>query len=166
MKDKLTADVLRQHKGISFVGITTCFFCHDGKGNFVLAKRSKNSRDEHGRWEVGGGGLKAGLTTEDNVRREVKEEYGANALKVDFLGYRDIFRNLDDGTPTHWVGLDFAVLVKRQQVKNNEPDMFDDIGWYTLDNLPTPLHSQGPTFFKKYDNRIREILEMNEGATS
>ena len=42
-------------KGIDFIGITTVFFCHDGKGKFLMAKRSKNARDEHGRWDIGGG---------------------------------------------------------------------------------------------------------------
>ncbi len=162
MIKKISPETIRLQKGISFVGITTCFFCYDGKGSFVLAKRSKNSRDEHGKWEVGGGGLKAGVSAEDNIRREVKEEYGADALAIEFMGYRDIFRKLDDGTPTHWLGLDFAVLVGRNQVKNNEPEMFDDIGWFTLDNLPSPLHSQVPSFFTKYEKLIKRLLPANK----
>ncbi len=155
---KLTADVLRKHKGISFVGVSTCFFCYDGSGQFFMAKRSQNARDEQGTWEVGGGGLKWGQTAEDNVRREVQEEYGASPLTVAFMGYRDIFRVLVDGTPNHWLGLDFAVLVKREEMKNNEPDMFDDIGWFTLDSLPSPLHSQTLPFFEKYTDLIKPFL--------
>ena len=158
MIKKLEPEVLRKHKGVSFVGIATCFFCHDGQGNFVLAKRSNKARDEQGTWEVGGGGLKAGVAVEENIKREVKEEYGADALNLEFLGYRDIFRKLDDGTPTHWLGLDFAVLVNRNEVKNNEPDMFDEVEWFTFKDLPSPLHSQVPTFFKKYEEQIAKIL--------
>jgi 8-oxo-dGTP diphosphatase len=159
MTTKLPPEVVRQHKGVSFVGITTWFLCHDGSGEFVLAKRGKNARDEHGRWEIGGGGLKVGATAEENVRREVKEEYGADATSINFLGYRDLFRKLDDGTPTHWLALDFSVRVDRTQIKNNEPETFDEVGWFTLENLPAPLHSQWPIYFKKYEKTIRQILD-------
>jgi len=70
---KLTPEELRKHKGVSFTGITTVFLCHDGKGNLLLGKRSKNTRDEHGRWDVGAGGLKHGQTVEENLKREIKE---------------------------------------------------------------------------------------------
>jgi hypothetical protein len=36
--DKLPPETLRKHKGISFVGITTCFICHDGNGNIFMAQ--------------------------------------------------------------------------------------------------------------------------------
>lgn len=108
---------------------------------------------------MGGGGLKWGSTAEENVRREVQEEYGAKALEVEFLGYRDVFRKLTDGTPTHWLGIDFTVKVDRQEVKINEPDMIDDSGWFTFDNLPSPLHSQQIPAFKKYSQQLKCILK-------
>ena len=157
---KLPPQTLRAHKGISFVGVTTCFLCHDGKGNIFLAKRSKKARDEQGRWEPGGGGLKWGSTAEENMRREVKEEYNADVLDSVFLGYRDALRSLADGTNTHWVGLDFAVLVDPSQVKINEPDMFDDSGWFTLDNLPAPMHSQWPDFVDQYLDKLKTVINQ------
>ena len=126
-----------------------------------MAKRSQKSRDEQGKWEIGGGGLKWGRTAEDNMRREVKEEYNATVLKSDFLGYRDVFRELKDGSKTHWLGLDFAVLVDPSEIRINEPDMFDDSGWFTLDNLPAPLHSQSPTFFEQYADQLKPFLKSN-----
>jgi 8-oxo-dGTP diphosphatase len=122
-----------------------------------LAKRSKNARDEHGRWDVGGGGLKHGQTLEQNVRRELLEEYGVEPLKVDFIGYREVFRQLPDGTPTHWIAMDFAVRVDPGQVKISEPDMFDDSGWFHVDKFPSPLHSQLSPAMEKYSARLREL---------
>jgi len=124
-----------------------------------MAQRSKNSRDEKGRWEVGGGGLKWGFKAEDNMRREVLEEYNAKPLEVRFLGYRDVIRNPSDGPANHWVALDFAVLVDPKDIRINEPDMFDDGAWFTLDNLPSPLHSQQKTFFAKYTKEIKSLLK-------
>lgn len=158
MTDKLSADILRKHKGVSFVGVTTCFICHDGNGNMFMAKRSQNARDEHGAWDVGGGGLKWGVTAKENVIREVEEEYGTTPKEVEFLGYRDVFRTLPDGTSTHWLALDFIALVNRKQVKINEPDMFDDFGWFTLTDLPSPLHSQLHYTFENNKDKLKSIL--------
>ena len=155
---KLSDEDLRKHKGLSFVGVSTCFICHDGHGRFFMAKRSKKARDEQGTWEIGGGGLKWGMTALENMQREIKEEYNAESLATKFLGYRDIFRKLEDGTPTHWLALDFAVKVDPKVVKLNEPDMFDDAGWFTVDTLPSPLHSQIPVFFRQYKKGLKEIL--------
>jgi len=155
---KLSPEILRLHKGKSYVGVGTVFFCHDGKGNFLMSKRSKNARDEQGKWEVAGGGLKWGFSAEDNLKREVLEEFGAKTKSIDFLGYRDVFRMLEDGTKTHWVMLDFAVEVDPKEVVRNEPELSDEIGWFTLDNQPTPQHSQHPKFIKKYHKKITKIL--------
>jgi ADP-ribose pyrophosphatase YjhB (NUDIX family) len=163
---KLSPEEIRLHKGTSFTGAGTVFFCHDGKGKFLMSKRSQKCRDEKGRWEIAGGGLKWGITAEDNIKREVAEEFAANAQKIDFMGYRDVFRELDDGTPTHWVMLDFAVQVDPNDVKLNEPDMADELGWFTVANQPEPVHSQHQAFMKKYQKEIKEILKASDSLRS
>lgn len=140
-------------KGIDYTGVSIIFCCHDGKGNFVLAKRSANARDEQGRWDIGGGGLEFGDRAEETLKREVKEEYDADVLAFEFLGFRDVHRTLS-GKPTHWIALDFKVLVNPAQVKINEPHKFDELKWFKLNNLPEPLHSQGLCFFEKYKDRL------------
>jgi 8-oxo-dGTP pyrophosphatase MutT (NUDIX family) len=161
MIQKLSSETLRRHKGVSFVGVTTPFVCYDDKGRVFLAKRSKNARDEHGRWDFGSGGLKHGQSAEKNMRRELMEEYGVEPLAVTPLGYFELFRTLPDGTPTHWVAIAHAVKVDAEKVKIMEPDMFDDSGWFTLDALPSPLHSSIeavllPTFGEKLRNILTE----------
>ena len=158
MIQKLDPQTLRAHKGISFVGVMTTFLCHDGRGSFFLAKRSQRARDEQGNWDTGAGGLKWGQTAEENVRREVKEEYGVDPLRVEFLGYDDVFRELKDGTPTHWLALRFVVLVDPKRVRICEPDAHDEGGWFTINTLPTPLLSQVAPFFKKYKKQLKKIL--------
>ena len=61
-------------KGEDFTGVTIVYFCHDGKGNFLFNKRSKNCRDEIGNWDCGGGALEFGETVEETLKKEVKEE--------------------------------------------------------------------------------------------
>lgn len=140
------------------MGVTTSFLCYNSAGEFVMAKRGKNARDEQGTWDQGGGGLKWGYTALETVEREVLEEYGAHAQKIDFLGYRDVFRKLPDGTPTHWLLLSFAVLVDKGEVKNNEPGVLDDVQWFTLDTLPQPLHSQQEPFFERFKTELAQLI--------
>lgn len=154
-------DLIRAQKGISYPGISTTFFCHDGKGKFFLAKRSNQARDEQGTWDMGGGSLDPGLTLIQNVEKEIMEEYGAKAKDMEYLGHREVFRQLNDGTPTHWISFDFAVhLENPNEVKIMEPHKFDDSGWFTLGDLPEPMHSVNPHFFEKYSQSLSNILNQ------
>src|SRR6185295_6821186 len=67
-------------KGIDHIGVTVVYFCHDGKGNVLMAKRSANTRDEQGRWDIGGGGVEFGDTVEDTLRKKIKEEYNCDVI--------------------------------------------------------------------------------------
>lgn len=142
-------------KGTDFIGVSIVYFCHDGKGNFVMAKRSQNSRDEKGRWDIGGGGLEFGDTVENTLKKEIKEEYCTDVLSFEFLGYRDVHRE-QEGKKTHWIALDFKVLIDPKQVKNGEPHKFDDVKWFTLKTLPDEkeIHSQIPNFLKSYRGKL------------
>jgi len=141
-------------KGIDHTGISVIYFCHDGHGNFLMNKRSVNCRDEHGRWDPGGGGLEFGDTVENTLKKEIVEEYCTDVIDYNFLGYRDVHRALEDGTKTHWIALDFKVLVDRNKVKNGEPHKFEDIGWFALKDLTSPLHSQMETFLNLYREKL------------
>lgn len=129
------------------------YICHDGKGKYLMQKRGVNCRDEHGAWDCGAGGLEFGDTIEDTLRKEILEEYGSNVLDFEFLGYRDVHRE-HQGKPTHWVTYDFKVLVDPREAKNGEPHKFDEIGWFSLDNLPEKMHSQWAKFYAKYKNKL------------
>ena len=155
---KLPAETLRQHKGTSFVGISVVFFLHDGKGRIFLNKRSARARDEHGKWSPGGGGVKHGQSIEANMVRELREEFNVDPLKTEFLGYFDAFSTTSHKQPSHWLAMCFAVLVNPDEVKINEPDMIDEADWFTLDTMPSPLHSQFGPFFDKLDHKLRAAI--------
>lgn len=140
-------------KGVDHIGVAVAYFCHDGKGLFLLSKRSQNTRDEQGRWECGGGGVKLYETIEEAVRREIKEELGVNVLLHEYLGHRDVHRE-HEGTKTHWILFDFKVFIDPKEVTIGEPDMIAEIGWFRLDELPQPLHSQMPSTVEKYRERL------------
>jgi len=140
--------------GVDYTGVSTPFYCHDGKGNFLLHKRSKNCRDEHGHWDPGSGKLEFGVSLEENVLREIAEEYGCQCEIQEQLPAHDIFRE-QNGKNTHWLAVPFFVKVDPRKVKINEPEKIDEIGWFRLDSLPSPLH----TGFKYSLNKFRKNFE-------
>lgn len=144
-----------QVPGVDYPGVSVTFFCHDGTGRFVMHRRSPHARDEQHRWDFGGGRLEIHDTIENTVRKEIKEEYCADALDLEFLGFRDVHRE-HNGQKTHWIALDYKVRIDPAQVKIGEPDKFTDLRWFTLATLPPEheLHSQLPTYFAKYRDRL------------
>lgn len=141
-------------KGIDHVGVGVVFFCHDGKGNLLMSKRSKKSRDEHYAWDPGGGAIDVGEKVTDTLKREIKEEYCADIINSEFLGFRDVHRIDEKGNKTHWLMLDFKVLIDRKKVRNGVPEKHLEIGWFKLNNLPKPVHSQFPHFLQKYKSKL------------
>ena len=119
--------------------VSCVFVCHDGRGRILLARRNEGARDEPGAWDTGAGALEHGESFASAVRREVREEYTAEALAIETLGVRNVLR----GDPvSHWVAVVFAVEVDPGQVALGEPHKFDALGWFDPQDLPRPHHSQ------------------------
>ncbi len=141
----LDPNTLRTHKGKSFVGISTGVAIFNTRGQLFLAKRSTGARDEHGAWDVCGGGLEWGLTLEENMRQEMLEEFNiVTDAPLHFLRLKEAFRTDQEGDKTHWLSISYLVVLSNEEaarVRINEPDKFDEMGWFDLDNLPSPLHS-------------------------
>jgi 8-oxo-dGTP diphosphatase len=142
--------------GIDYIGISTPFYCNDGKGNFLFHKRSKNCRDEQGKWDTGSGQLEFGLTPEQNVLKEVEEEYGCPGVIQASIPAHSIFR-IHDNCKTHWVAIPFFIFVNPEKVRINDVDKIEKLEWHTLNNLPRPLHTgfsftlnHYRQYFKKY----------------
>lgn len=115
------------------------FFCHDGEGRILLAKRGHEARDEQGRWDCGAGALQLGESFEAAVTREVGEEYSTVPLSIEQIGVYNAIR-----PGSHWVAVVFAVQVAPAEVRLGEPDKATEHGWFTVNALPAPLHSQLP----------------------
>lgn len=57
------------------------------KGEFLLLRRSENSRSNPGKWDLPGGKLIRGETLEEAVVREVWEETGISIVPGEISGY-------------------------------------------------------------------------------
>ena len=140
--------------GIDYVGVTTPFYCVDGKGNILMHKRTKECRDEHGKWDTGSGKLEFNLSLEENVLQEVLEEYGCKGEILEQLPAHDIFRE-QNGIKTHWIAVPFFIKINPKEVKNGEPHKIEDITWFPINKLPAPLH----TGFAYTFNRYKKVFE-------
>jgi ADP-ribose pyrophosphatase YjhB (NUDIX family) len=108
-----------------------------------MGKRSKNCRDEQGAWEFGGGSMEFGETLEEHVSREVKEEFGVEIKELIPLGVKSVLRE-NNGVKTHWILFVWAAQVNPHEVIIGDPHATDEIGWFTINNLPSPVHSTVP----------------------
>lgn len=130
-----------------------CLFLPRWKWKLLDGKKEQQARDENGRWDIGGGAVEFGDTIESTIKKEIIEEYCTEVLSYDFLGFRDVHRS-HNGKNTHWVALDFKVLIDPSNVKIGEPDKFDDIGWFKLNKLPKNCHSQFPVFLDLHKDKL------------
>lgn len=139
-------------KGIDFIGVSVCFFCHDAEGWYLMHRRTDKCRDEHWTWDFGSGGVRHGESLEQALLRELKEEYDVTPLSHTFLGFREVQR-MNGDIPNHWLAFDFRVQVDPAQVRVAEPEKVDAIDWFSIDALPDPLHSAIPgTLAVRYDD--------------
>lgn len=143
--------------GKDYVGIVTPFYCHDGKGNILMQKRGEKARDEVGRWDPGGGKLEKGLTLEENVRKEVREEYNCECEIQDRLPTHEIIAERD-GEKVHWLVQGFFVKVNRDEAENGEPEKFNEVKWFSLDELPENLHSGFAETLERYREKFEHVI--------
>lgn len=129
-----------KRRGIDYIGVTINFLVHDGNGNILLQKRSKNCRDEQGRWDIGGGAVEFGETFDEAIIREVREEYCTDIIEMKLNKVFTALRK-HEGTPTHWIGINYTVLVDPATVSIGEPHKVDELGWFGAKTLPEPMHS-------------------------
>ncbi len=141
-------------KGFDYIGIAAVTMCHNGEGKYLISQRGLGCRDEHGAWEpAGGGGVEHGESLDDAVLREVREECGTTPYDIEYMGFREVFREID-GKKSHYISFDFKARINPEEVRITEPDKCDELRWCTIPEIPNPQHSQFPIFLEKYKDRL------------
>jgi ADP-ribose pyrophosphatase YjhB (NUDIX family) len=141
MKITPAAEHIDRRRGIDYIGVGVACIIHDGNGRILLMKRGEQARDERGRWDICGGAIEFGESVDDAVRRELMEELCAEPVDIRFLTAYDAHRE-HEGDRTHWVQMVHAVQVDPVKVAIGEPHKIAEIGWFGIDDLPEPRHSQ------------------------
>jgi ADP-ribose pyrophosphatase YjhB (NUDIX family) len=146
--------MLDMTKGVDYIGVAVVPFLHDGNGKYLVGLRTDKCRDEHFTWEpLGSGGLRFGETIEEAIAREVQEETGGRPFAFEYLGLREVFRE-HQGKKTHWLAFDYRAQIDPIAVSIKEPEKCKEIRWCTIEELPTPKHSQFPLFLQRYKDRL------------
>ena len=120
-------------KGVDFIGVGVGAVIVDQQGKVFLAKRGREARNEIGKWEFPGGSVEFGETLEQALVREVVEEYGFTIEVQELL---DVVDHLIPAENQHWVSPTFICRVKSGTPRIREPHKCDEIGWFTLDQIP------------------------------
>ena len=141
-------------KAIDYIGVSAGAMIFNDKGELFLSKRGQKCKNERGYWETPGGSVELGETLEQATKREMLEEYGAEIEIIEPFPAADHFIP-DEGQ--HWVAHTFLAKFKFGQVpKIMEPGKCDGIGWFQLDDLPSPLSLITQSDLKEYYLRVRK----------
>ena len=124
--------------GTDFIGIGAGALIFNDAGEVLLMKRGKNAKNEVGHYTIPGGSIEFGEKLSDGVKREVREEIGC---EIDIDGQLPAIDHIIPGEKQHWVTTIFTCRIKSGIPKILEKEKCDEMGWYSLSNLPSPLSS-------------------------
>ncbi|MDP2925315.1 MAG: hypothetical protein Q8N99_03010 [Nanoarchaeota archaeon] len=97
----------------------------------------------------------------DTLRNEINQEYCTLVLDYQFLGYRGVHRINEKERKTHWISIDFKVLIDRSLVRNGEPHKLDEIAWFKEGEWPKPYHSQFDEFLRLHYDLLIESKKQS-----
>jgi 8-oxo-dGTP diphosphatase len=124
-------------KGLDYIGVSAGAMIFNDNGELFLSKRSEAVKNERGHWETPGGSVEFGETLEDATRREIMEEYG---VEIEIIRPFPAADHLIPAERQHWVAVTFLARMKPgSEPRIMEPDKCDEIGWFSLGELPEPL---------------------------
>lgn len=125
-------------KGIDYIGVGTGAFILNDEGEILLMKRGPKAKNEVGAWMLPGGAVEFNETMRDTIIREVFEELGVH-IEID--GQLPAFDHILPDEGQHWVTNIFTARIIDGVPEIKEPEKCDEIGWFSLENLPIPLAS-------------------------
>lgn len=123
-------------RGIDYIGVSAGAMILNEKGEILLCKRSMHAKNERGCWENPGGAVEFGEKLEDAVKREIKEELN---IDLELLEQFPAGDHIIPGDRQHWVATTFLAKIKSGKPKIMEPEKCDEIKWFSLKDLPSPL---------------------------
>ena len=106
------------------------------KGEILLMKRGRKSKNEAGWWSKPGGSVDYGETAIKGMEREIKEELDINVKIWGLLPHTD---NIIKKENQHWVAINFLADLKSGKPKIMEPEKCDEIKWFNLKKLPQKI---------------------------
>ena len=122
--------------GTDVIGVGVGAMVFNDQGEVFLARRGTQAKNERDTWEFPGGGVEFGETLVAAITREFAEEYGMVIEISDLLKVDDHILP-DEGQ--HWVSPTYLARHVSGEPRILEPGKCSAIGWFRLDDLPSPL---------------------------
>jgi len=124
-------------QGVDYIGVAVGAMIFNDKGELFLSKRSENCRNEKGHWEIPGGGVEFAERLDEAIKREMTEEFG---IEIEIIEQFPAANHIIHKEKQHWVPTTFLAKIVSDQIPQiMEPDKCDALGWFSLDELPSPL---------------------------
>lgn len=101
-------------------------------GKTLLAKR----KGAHAAGHFGslGGHVEYGESPIETIKREAREELGIEIGNIRFASCTNMVKY-----GKHYVDISFVAEILSGEPEIQEPDKIESVGWYALDDLPSPL---------------------------
>lgn len=120
------------------------------KKEVLLKKRSKNSKNEIGKWEKPGGAIDYGEKSLKAMKREIREEVN---IKISIWGLLPHTDHILKKEKQHWMALNYLADYESGELKNMEPDKCDELSWFALNKLPKKIAQPTRESLKNYLGR-------------
>jgi mutator protein MutT len=135
-------------KGVDYIGVGCGAMIFNEEGKVFVSKRGKRARNEVGKWDFPGGGVKFGEKCEDALRRELKEEHDIDIEPIELL---EVVDHILPEEKQHWVAPSYAAKLVSGEAKILEPEKCDEIKWVDLREInPEELSMTSQSNFLKY----------------
>jgi len=139
--------------GKDYVGVGVGAIVVNDAGQVFLSQRGAKATNERGAWEFPGGKVDFGETLQATLKREFMEEYGMTIEIIELLSVDDHILE-DEGQ--HWVSPTYIARAIDANPQILEPHKCSAIGWFDIDDLPTPLSLITQYNVRDYVEKLRD----------
>ncbi len=136
--------------GKDFIGVGVGAFILNDRNEVLMLLRSKNCKNEAGKWMIPGGSVDFNERLEDCAMREVKEEIGVD---VEVIGLIAAVNHILPEENQHWVAPTFKCIIKSGEPKILEPEKHDELKWFPLGSMPENLSIATTRVMEAYRQR-------------
>lgn len=147
-------------KGVDYIGVGVGAAIFNKEGKLLITLRSKEAKNERGKWEIPGGGVEFGETFVQAIKREVKEELDIDITILELLGICD---HIIPQEKQHWVSPTYICTISKGEPKILEPHKCAAIEWFTIEEtekLPLSIVTQYDieVLKQKYPKGMRHLF--------
>lgn len=122
--------------GFDVIGVGVGAMVFNDRGEVFLSQRGLQAKNERGTWEFPGGTVEYGEKLIDAIVREFLEEYG---MVIEVTGLLSVDDHILPDEGQHWVSPTYVARHVSGQPHILEPGKCSAIGWFRMDDLPSPL---------------------------